>query len=79
MSDVSQEQLLATYNGVPFLMINHRQTGLGRRTVVHDFPFIEQNNRYIEDLGEAPREFSIVAEINNSWPIKGEYYLTLSR
>jgi hypothetical protein len=56
-------------------MSSHRQTGPGRRTVVHDFPFAESNNRFSEDLGSAPKEFSFVAEINNNYPIPGEYWL----
>ena len=74
MSSVAIEQLIASYNGVPFIMASHRQTGAGRRTVVHDFPFSEKNNRFIEDLGSAPKEFSFVAEINNNYPVSGEYW-----
>ena len=46
----------ASFKNVPFYVLNS-DTSVGRRTVIHEYPFREEN--YVEDLGIASREFII--------------------
>lgn len=63
MSNISPALLPASFRGVPFLLVSHKQTGLGRKTVSHEYPF--KNTRFIQDLGKNPRVFSMTAIITN--------------
>lgn len=50
----------ASFRGEEFLYVTGNTTG-GRKTVNHEFP--QQDFRYVEDLGESLRTFSITGEI----------------
>lgn len=63
--------LPASYNGVPFKMPKHRQEGLGRKTLRHEYPFVDE--RFIEDLGKSPRVFHITAIIDGN-PNVADYF-----
>lgn len=46
----------ATFRGVPFLWRSVETSG-GRKIVVHEYP--NRNDRFVEDLGQFPRVFSV--------------------
>jgi prophage DNA circulation protein len=50
----------AKFRGVPFYVETAERSG-GRRTVVHEYPFKE--DPYVEDMGRAPRRFTIEAYV----------------
>jgi len=64
MGNISSSLLPASFRGVPFLLVSHKQKGAARKTVVHEYPF--KNTRFIEDLGKMPRMFNLSAIIDNN-------------
>ena len=59
------KQLLpAEFKKVPFLVRNEIMTEAGRRIVLHDYP--NSNKRFVEDLGQIPKKFSVTAFVSGN-------------
>lgn len=53
----------ASLGGAPFLFKSGSSPSLGRKTTTHDF--VNSGSRYVEDLGNSPKIFTIEAEIHD--------------
>ena len=63
LRDWSRTLSQASYKGVPFFVEDAAEEG-GRNPVVHVFP--NRDDPYIEDLGEEPRTFTVVAYVHGN-------------
>lgn len=54
--------LQATWRGIPFFVESEGITEGGRRVILHDYP--NSGNRYVEDLGELPKQFRLSAFVS---------------
>lgn len=63
MTDIYTERLAqASWRGVVFSVRSEDLPTGGRRTALHDFP--NSNERFVEDLGEIPQNFTITAFVH---------------